>query len=123
MHIQARDRVIENHAFLPFFYLNGGSLLLCVSDNPDCCSEDNANWFLPGSTTPLTTSSSPYSVTRSSTAPRHVALMRDEGVDGIDRDDDDGLYRCEIIDTNGTTQILFVWLDADVEGRYCVKST
>ena len=121
MQLKARNRIIENHSYLPFLVLNGGNSILCESDNPDCCTGDNANWFLPGSTTPLTTSSSPYSVTRSSTAPRNVALRRGSG--GTDRDDDDGLYRCEIIDTDGTTQMLYVWMDIDVEGRYCVKST
>ena len=115
-----RGVVIENHSFLPFMVLNGGSLLLCVSDNPDCCTEDNANWFLPGSTTPLTTSSSPYSVSRSTPASRNVALMRKKegGTEiGIDHDDDDGLYRCEIIDTDGNTQMLYVWMDIQNEGK------
>ena len=109
---------IENHSFLPFLVLNGGGTILCVSDNPECCTEDNANWFLPGSTTALNTSSSPYSVVRSSTVPKSVALRRDSSGDGIHRDDDDGLYRCEIIDIGGSTKILYVWLDIDVEGKY-----
>ena len=58
-------------------------------------------------------------MTRNSTAPRHVALMRDDGPVGIDRDDDDGLYRCEIIGTDGTTQMLYVWMDiqSPVDGK------
>ena len=115
--MHSRDDEVENHSYLPFRVLNGGHKIQCVSDNPDCCTENNANWFLPGSTTPLTTSSSPYSVSRSSTAPRYVALMRDEGRNGIDRDDDDGLYRCEIIDTDENIQMLYVWMDIDIEGK------
>ena len=120
--LKAVNREVENHAFLPFFVLNGHSLLLCVSNSTDCCTEDNANWFLPGSTTALTNSSSPYSVSRSSTDPRYVALRRDEDVDGVDRNDDDGLYRCEIIDTDGNIQMLYVWMDIEspVDGKYYV---
>ena len=109
---------IENHSFLDFPDVNNNDqVLLCVSDNPDCCTEDNANWFRPGSTTPLPTSSSPspYSVTRSTTDPRHVRLRRGSG--GFDPNDDDGLYRCEIIDTEGNTQMLYVWLDVDTQGK------
>ena len=102
---------IENHSFLQFNDVHTGSPLLCVSDNTDCCTEDNANWFLPGSTTPLTTSSSPYSVARSANTPRHVALMRSMGHDGADRDDDDGLYRCEIADTDESIRCcMFGWM-------------
>ena len=87
-----------------------------MSDNPDCCTEDNANWFRPGSDNALTNSSSPYSVSRSSTDQRNVALMRDRET-GNNPDDDDGLYRCEMIDTDGDTQILYVWMDADFGGK------
>ena len=111
------DDKIENHSFLRFNDVRTGSPLLCVSDNTDCCTEDNANWFLPGSNTPLTTSSSPYSVSRSTNASRYVALMRSTGFDGADRDDDDGLYRCEIIDTDESTKVLYVWLDANEQGN------
>ena len=113
------DVEIENHSFLRFSDVaTGDNALLCVSDNTDCCTEDNANWFLPGSTTPLTTSSSPYSVTRSSTAPRNVALMCSGG--GTDTENDDGLYHCEIIGTDGTIQLLYFWLDNGTGGKYCL---
>ena len=109
--------VIENHSFLRFADVRtGNDSLLCMSNNTDCCTEDNANWFLPGSTIPLTTISSPYSVSRSSTEQRNVALIRSGG--GINRDDDDGLYRCKIIGTDGTIQMLYVWLDAGTEGKH-----
>ena len=116
------DNEIENHFFLRFSDVGtGNNALLCVSDNTDCCTEANANWFLPGSDMPLPTSSSPnpYSVTRSTTDPRHVRLRRGSG--GADRDNDDGLYRCEIIDTDGNIQMLYVWLDRGSEGKYYTK--
>ena len=110
---------IENHSFLRFADVTtGDNALLCVSDNTNCCTGDNANWFLPGSTTPLTTSSSPYSVTRSTTAPRNVALRRSGDGGGADSDDDDGLYRCEIIDTDGNIHMLYVWLDTGSQGNH-----
>ena len=106
---------IENHSFLPFRVLNSGHTILCVSDNSDCCTEANANWFLPGSTTALTTSSFPYFVIRNTTAPKSVRLSRSIG--GVDRDDNDGLYHCEIIGTDGSTQMLYVWLDSGGQGK------
>ena len=111
------DLEIENHSFLRFFDVTtGDNALLCVSDNTDCCTVHNANWFLPGSISPLTTSSSPYSVSRNTTVPRYVALMRSGS--GADRDNDDGLYRCEIIDIDGNIQMLYFWMDAGSEGKY-----
>ena len=112
--IQNGVTIIENHSFLRFHDVGtGDNALLCVSDNPECCTEANANWFLPGSTTPLTGSSYPYFVSRSTTAPRNVALMRGGFVY-----DHDGLYHCEIIDTDGTTRMLYFWLDYGSQGRY-----
>ena len=107
---------IENHSFLPFFAMNGGITIACVSDNPKCCTEDNANWFLPGSTTALTTTSSPYSVARNTNNLRNVALIREWSA-GNDQHDDDGLYHCEIIGTDGSIHKLYVWLDSDVGGK------
>ena len=117
MQLIGKGTAIKNHSFLRFLDVStGGNALLCMSNNPECCTEDNANWFVPGSTTPLTTSSSPYSVSRSTTAPGNVALIRNS-LSGADRDDNDGLYRCEIIDIDGSTQMLFVWLDAASQGK------
>ena len=118
IHDDGDGMVIENHSFLRFSDVTNEddvNILLCVSDNTECCTEDNANWFLPGSTTPLTTSSSPYSVSRSSNDPRHVRLRRGSG--GTNRDNNDGLYRCEIIGTDGNAHMLYVWLDSDNEGK------
>ena len=108
---------IENHSFLRFLDVTTeDGALMCVSDNTDCCTEDNANWFRPDSTTALTMTSSPYFVTRSSTdSQRNVALNR---VDGGATDDDDGLYHCDIIGTDGSTQMLYVWLDRGSEGKH-----
>ena len=115
------NMIFENDFFLRFFDIRTGSnSLLCVSDNTECCTEDNANWFLPGSTTPLNTTSSPYSVSRSTDDPRNVALMRLSGVPGDIGDDpneDDGLYCCEIIGIDGSTRRLYVWLDSNAEGK------
>ena len=111
---------IENHSFLRFGdVINGDKALLCVSNNTDCCTEDNANWFHPGFTTALTTSSRPYYVERTTTAPRNVALIRTNmDLHNAAQDANDGLYCCEIIDTDGNIQMLYIWLDRGSEGKH-----
>ena len=35
-------------------------------------------------------------------------------------DNNDGLYRCEVIDIDGNAQMLYVWLDGGSQGKYHV---
>ena len=107
---------IENHSFLKFTDVaTGDNALMCMSENTECCTTDNANWYLPGSDSPITTTEEPgYFVTRGS---NYVALNRESGDTDVD-----GLYRCEILGTDGNIQKLYVWLDHGSQGRNCRMS-
>ena len=94
---------------------NNDTALMCVTTDPFCCETNRSgNWFPPQGATPLGSSSSSVDLYQSWEDDQSIRLNKPGDANLAQLNE--GLYRCEVPDRNGVTQVLYAGLYSETRG-------
>ena len=106
-----RGNVLANNSYIlrPYIVEGHNDSLHCVTDNSDCCSNGEGNWYdVTGG-----------EVQQGSLGDSdRVYVTGGDGVAYLNRKDggSSGMWRCYIPDSNGTQQSIYIYLSTDETG-------
>ena len=86
--------------------------LHCVTDNSDCCNATNSNWYDPME----------GEVQQGPDGNHSLYVTRGNGVVYLNRrrGGESGMWRCDIPDSNGVQQSIYIYLGTSATGIWCI---
>lgn len=97
--------------------VGGSASLHCLTDRRECCESSNeGNWFLPGQVSPVTRGETSTADFSSSKASSSILLNRRSSATGPV-----GLYHCQVPDSGGVVQSMYIGLYGDSGGELQIK--
>ena len=104
-----RGNVLENNSYIHRTNIGEGhnDSLHCVTDNSDCCSNGEGNWY-----------NSTGEVQQGPVGTSSLYVTRGDGVVYLNRrrGGRSGMWRCDIPDSNGVQQSIYIYLGTDETG-------
>ena len=117
-HFEFRGDVLVNNSFIvrgaPAHIGEGhNDSLHCVTDNSDCCTNGQGNWY----------DETGGEVQQGSDGDSNLYVTRGDGVVYLNRRrrGSSGMWRCDIPDTNGVQQSIYIYLGTPTSGMYWHK--
>ena len=114
-HFEFRGDVLVNNSFIvrgpPANIGEGHSdSLHCVTDNSDCCTNGQGNWY----------DETGGEVQQGSDGDSNLYVTRGDGVVYLNRRrrGSSGMWRCDIPDSNGVQQSIYIYLGTPTSGSY-----
>ena len=105
-----RGNVLVNNSFILRPYIGEGpnDSLHCVTDNSNCCSNGEGNWY----------DATGGEVQQGSLGDSNLYVTRGDGVVYLNRrtGGSSGMWRCDIPDSNGVLQSIYIYLGTDITG-------
>ena len=113
-----REDVLRNNSFIvrgaPVNIIEGhNDSLHCVTDNSDCCNNGQGNWYdVTGG-----------EVQQGSDGDSNLYVTRGDGVVYLNcrRGRQSGMWRCDIPDSNGVQQSIYIYLGTSATGIKCTS--
>ena len=102
------DGLVNNSYILrPNIGVGHNDSLHCVTDNSDCCSNGEGNWYDRAG-----------EVHQGPDGDSSLYVRRGDGVIYLDRrrGGSSGMWRCDIPDSNGVLQSIYIYLGTDITG-------
>ena len=107
---EIRGDVLVNNSYILRFRIGEGhnDSLHCVTDNSDCCSNGEGNWY----------DETGGEVQYRSDGDSNLYVTRGDGVVYLNRrrGGRSGMWRCDIPDSNGTQQSIYIYLGTPTTG-------
>ena len=104
-----RGNVLENNSYIRRTNIGEGhnDSLHCVTDNSDCCNNTESNWY-----------NATGEVEQGSDRNNSLYVTRGNGVVYLNyrRGGRSGMWRCEVPDSNGTLQSIYIYLGTHITG-------
>ena len=111
---ETRGNVLVNNSFIPRPRIGEGhnASLHCVTGNSDCCSNGEGNWY----------NERGGEVQQGSVGPSNLYVTRGNRVVYLNRriGGRSGMWRCDIPDSNGVLQSIYIYLGTPGTGIYLV---
>ena len=109
-----RGNVLANNSFIFRGNIGEGQndSLHCVTDNSDCCNNEQGNWYdVKGG-----------EVHQRSDGDTNLYVTRGDGVVYLNRrrGGQSGMWRCDIPDSNGVQQSIYIYLGISTTGNYTI---
>ena len=116
-HFEFRGDVLVNNSFIvrgaPANIREGhNDSLHCVTDNSDCCTNGQGNWY----------DETGGEVQQGSDGDSNLYVTRGDGVVYLNRRrrGSTGMWRCDIPDSNGVQQSIYIYLGTPTSGIHCI---
>ena len=97
----------------------GDHALHCITNRQQCCRNyhggASGNWFLPGQNSGIGGGGESGSTADFSRSRRHIAVLLNRRNNATSPT---GLYRCEVLDSGGVLQSLFIGVYGDTGGEH-----
>lgn len=107
-------RALPNNSLISLESLERAPLL-CVTTDPFCCETNRSgNWFHPQEGAPLTDSPSAMDLYQSWGDDQSIQLNKPSNASILPMNE--GLYRCEVPDRDGVTQVVYAGLYSETGG-------
>ena len=104
-----RGNVLENNSFIHRGNIGEGhnDSLHCVTDNSDCCSNGEGNWY-----------NATGEVQQGSDRNNNLYVTRGNGVVYLNyrKGGSSGMWRCEVPDSNDVQQSIYIYLGTHITG-------
>ena len=105
-----RGDVLVNNSFIlrPNIGEGHNDSLHCVTDNSDCCSNGEGNWY----------DETRGEVHQGPDGDSSLYVTRGDGVVYLNRrrGGSSGMWRCDILDSNGVQQSIYIYLGTNITG-------
>ena len=108
---EMRGDVLVNNSYILWSNIGEGQndSLHCVTDNSDCCSNGEGNWY-----------NATGEVEQGSDGDSSLYVTRGDGVVYLNRrrGGRSGMWRCDIPDSNGVQQSIYIYLGTHITGAW-----
>ena len=110
---QFRGNVLTNNSYIFRGNISEGQTdsLHCVTDNSDCCNNGQGNWY----------DETGGEVQQGPDGDSNLYVTRGDGVVYLNRrrGGQSGMWRCDIPDSNGVQQSIYIYLGTSATGIWC----